>query len=143
MKFEEIKKDRILSLQDYTTKEIRGFIQKYNNTLKIKGYSNYNKNQMIELIQTHKSIKPMYYSNGITLRVLGENVNLDYKFKPKKVIVKKLIKRKKKTTPPTPPTPPKPPTPEVVCGFCKSTTWCMCRCPGCGRGEDFCRCGGF
>ena len=93
-----------LSLGDYTTKDIRKFIQKFNVELKIKGYSKFNKSQMIDLINKHKLTKVVSNDNGVSI-VINPNtkISMMYDFAPpKKVIIKKKILRKKKP-PPSPP----------------------------------------
>lgn len=103
MKLESPKEGRILTLNDFTTKEIKGFIQKYNNTLKIKGYSKiYKKADMIELIKKHPLVEVVGNINSVRFNVGGAQVkgmDMIYNFKPKKVI-KKMIKLRKPSTPP-------------------------------------------
>ena len=99
MKLEAPQKGRILTLNDFTTKEIKGFIQKYNNALKIKGYSKvYKKADMIALINKHPLVEVVGNMDSVRFNVSGAQVkgmDMLYKFKPKKVVIKKMVKKKK------------------------------------------------
>ena len=99
MKLEAPQKGRVLTLNDFTTKEIKGFIQKYNNSLKIKGYSKvYKKEGLISLINKHPLVEVVGNMDSVRFNVSGAQVkgmDMLYKFKPKKVVIKKMIKKKK------------------------------------------------
>jgi len=99
MKLEAPQQGRILTLNDFTTKEIKGFIQKYNNALKIKGYSKvYKKEGLISLINKHPLVEVVGNMNSVRFNVSGAQVkgmDMLYKFKPKKVVIKKMVKKKK------------------------------------------------
>ena len=88
MKLEKMTDGRYITLNDFTTKEIKGFIQKYNNALKIKGYSKiYKKADMIALIEKHPLVRVSGNEVGVSFSIKGQeipNMEMRYKFTPKK-----------------------------------------------------------
>jgi len=59
----------MIKLENFTSSEIRKMVSKFNNKVKLTGYSKMKKQELINFIRNHKNLKVVENSNGVTISV--------------------------------------------------------------------------
>ena len=59
----------MIKLENFTSSEIRKMVSKFNNKVKLTGYSKMKKQDLINFIRNHKNLKVVENSNGVTISV--------------------------------------------------------------------------
>ena len=87
----------MVKLEDIKVADIRKLIKKYNDHLKISGYSSEPKKKLISMLRNHKAINLIENEKGIKIVVKSEEINSESKKAPmpKKAPVKKEPVKKK------------------------------------------------
>jgi len=84
----------MIKLENFTSLEIRKMVSKFNNKVKLTGYSKMKKQELINFIRNHKNLKVVENSNGVTISVKEGSLTSQKKAveKPNNNIKKELEK---------------------------------------------------